>query len=58
MPGRVRPVVTGGNAQKYTSERALQKEHHMADKPSKVLIRPGSEYIGDRGLAWTPLDQR
>jgi hypothetical protein len=35
----------------------------MADKPlerhaDNRLIRADGEYVGERGLAWTPLDRR
>jgi citrate synthase len=32
--------------------------HVMEQHADNRLIRPDSEYIGDRGLSWTPLDQR
>jgi citrate synthase len=32
--------------------------HVMEQHADNRLIRPDSEYIGDRGLTWTPLDQR
>jgi hypothetical protein len=64
-----RPAVSRRNSRKYTAERVLQEEHHMAGKPSKGAhvmeqragdrsIRPDSEDIGGRELARIPLDQR
>jgi hypothetical protein len=61
--------VSRRNSRKYTAERVLQEEHHMAGKPStgphvmdqragNRLIRPDSEHIGERELTWIPLDQR
>ena len=32
--------------------------HIMEQHADNRLIRPDSEYIGERGLTWTPLDQR
>jgi citrate synthase len=32
--------------------------HVMEQHADNRLIRPDSEYIGERGLTWTPLDQR
>ena len=32
--------------------------HVMEQHARNRLIRPGSEYMGEQGLTWTPLDQR
>jgi citrate synthase len=32
--------------------------HVMEQHADNRLIRPDSEYVGERGLTWTPLDQR
>jgi citrate synthase len=32
--------------------------HVMEQHADNRLIRPDSEYIGEHGLTWTPLDQR
>ncbi len=40
------------------SRMAGWTSHVMEQHADNRLIRPDSEYIGDRGLTWTPLDQR
>jgi len=40
------------------SRMAGWTSHVMEQHADNRLIRPDSEYIGERGLAWTPLDQR
>jgi citrate synthase len=32
--------------------------HVMEQHTDNRLIRPDSEYVGERGLTWTPLDRR
>jgi citrate synthase len=32
--------------------------HVIEQHADNRLIRPGSEYIGERGLTWTPLAKR
>jgi len=40
------------------SRMAGWTSHVMEQHADNRLIRPDSEYIGERGLTWTPLDQR
>jgi citrate synthase len=38
--------------------RAGWTAHVMEQHADNRLIRPDSEYVGERGLTWTPLDRR
>lgn len=40
------------------SRMAGWTSHVMEQHADNRLIRPDSEYVGERGLTWTPLDQR
>jgi citrate synthase len=40
------------------SRMACWKAHVIEQHADNRLIRPDSEYIGERGLTWTPLEQR